>query len=265
MDVHANDLVHHSVDEIGRGIAHSESGARYVCLVCGCGFEKGRIYTMEGGMYDAEKAASVHVEMEHGGMLPALLQMEKRDHGLTDGQKDMIDHFVAGRTDAEIATATQLSRSTVRNYRFALRERAKQAKIFLAIWNLVDRETPPGERLVRFPASTTMQDDRVRITEKENRAIIEACFDKTRQRLLHFPRKQKKKAAILRHIVQRFDRDKRYSEPEVNELLKAVYADFVTIRRYLIDYGFLDREKDGSWYWVKRPADRSVRGDSEPT
>ncbi|HDR8220879.1 TPA: DUF2087 domain-containing protein, partial [Bacillus cereus] len=26
---------------------------------------------------------------------------------------------------------------------------------------------------------------------------------------------------------------------------------FVTLRRYLIEYGFLDRTDDGSQYWVK--------------
>ncbi|MBJ6950597.1 DUF2087 domain-containing protein, partial [Vibrio cholerae] len=29
------------------------------------------------------------------------------------------------------------------------------------------------------------------------------------------------------------------------------YPDFVTLRRYLIEYGFLDRTDDGSQYWVK--------------
>jgi hypothetical protein len=30
-----------------------------------------------------------------------------------------------------------------------------------------------------------------------------------------------------------------------------VYDDYVTVRRYLIEYGFLDRKDDGSQYWLK--------------
>ena len=31
-----------------------------------------------------------------------------------------------------------------------------------------------------------------------------------------------------------------------------MYEDYVHIRRYLIEYGFLDRKADGSAYWVKK-------------
>ncbi len=34
-------------------------------------------------------------------------------------------------------------------------------------------------------------------------------------------------------------------------ILKPIYHDYVMIRRYLIEYGFLDRHRDGSAYWVK--------------
>ncbi|WP_236719720.1 DUF2087 domain-containing protein [Neobacillus mesonae] len=34
-------------------------------------------------------------------------------------------------------------------------------------------------------------------------------------------------------------------------MLKSIYADFATIRRYLIEYGFMDRSKDCMKYWVK--------------
>lgn len=39
---------------------------------------------------------------------------------------------------------------------------------------------------------------------------------------------------------------------EVNEILRPVYDDFVLLRRYLIDYKFLTREKDGSCYYVNK-------------
>lgn len=69
--------------------------------------------------------------------------------------------------------------------------------------------------------------------------------------LSEFPKKQKRKAAILRHLIQRFETGRQYSEKEINAVLESAYSDYVTLRRYLIDYGLLDREDDGSSYWVK--------------
>jgi hypothetical protein len=43
-------------------------------------------------------------------------------------------------------------------------------------------------------------------------------------------------------MVELFVRGRRYSERDVNELLAGAFDDYVTIRRYLIDYGFLDRK-----------------------
>jgi hypothetical protein len=57
---------------------------------------------------------------------------------------------------------------------------------------------------------------------------------------------------VLREIVNRFDKERSYNEKEVNEVLKPVFDDFATIRRYLIEYGFMERNPDGSCYQVKR-------------
>jgi len=57
---------------------------------------------------------------------------------------------------------------------------------------------------------------------------------------------------ILREIIKRFQNDRIYTEKEVNEILKAIYDDYVTLRRYLIEYGFLDRKLDGNQYWIKK-------------
>jgi hypothetical protein len=56
---------------------------------------------------------------------------------------------------------------------------------------------------------------------------------------------------VLREISQRFQRGRIYREKEINEILKDVYDDYVTLRRYLIEHDFLDRKRDGSQYWLK--------------
>lgn len=66
-----------------------------------------------------------------------------------------------------------------------------------------------------------------------------------------FPSKEKKKLILLEFIAAQFEPHRMYSENEMNEILKKVYHDYVSIRRYLIEYGFLDRNKDGSSYWLK--------------
>ncbi|MDF2700621.1 MAG: transcriptional regulator, partial [Haloplasmataceae bacterium] len=52
--------------------------------------------------------------------------------------------------------------------------------------------------------------------------------------------------------AERFDSSKVYDEKAVNEIIKAIFNDFVTIRRYLIEYGFLARTQDCKEYWVKK-------------
>ena len=41
-----------------------------------------------------------------------------------------------------------------------------------------------------------------------------------------------------------------YTEREVNEIIQPIYADYVTIRRYLISYGLMNRTRNGSEYWL---------------
>lgn len=65
------------------------------------------------------------------------------------------------------------------------------------------------------------------------------------------PSKEKKKLIILEHIVTRFREGYSYNEKEVNAILKEINADFVSLRRHLIEYGFMDRNNEGSSYWVR--------------
>lgn len=73
--------------------------------------------------------------------------------------------------------------------------------------------------------------------------------------LVRIPTKLKQTKIILRWLATLFEPDKLYSEKEVNEVIKSVHKeDFVTLRRELIDFGWLRRAKDGTQYWV--PGDK---------
>lgn len=64
-----------------------------------------------------------------------------------------------------------------------------------------------------------------------------------RGRLKDIPVNERKRVVLLRHLAAAFGVDQKYAEKEVNEVLKRFYPDFATLRRYLIDYGLMTREK----------------------
>lgn len=66
-------------------------------------------------------------------------------------------------------------------------------------------------------------------------------------KLVQWPSKRSKRIVVLDHIAQRFEPGVRYSEREVNGLLRPLDDDTSTTRRYLVDERFLDRA-DGE-YW----------------
>ena len=87
------------------------------------------------------------------------------------------------------------------------------------------------------------------ITPEEEAKILANLFESEEPlRLKLFSPKEKKKIVILRRIAREFIPGRDYSEREVNELLKAIYPDFATLRRALIDYRFLTRTSDGRVY-----------------
>lgn len=66
--------------------------------------------------------------------------------------------------------------------------------------------------------------------------------------------KQDRWLAVLRWLATKFDPEARYTEKEVNAILSEVHGDYATIRRDLIDFGFMQRERGGASYWLKKNA-----------
>lgn len=242
-----------SIEEITKGYVYDPKTENYICLICGSSYEKGVIYQDDNLLFEAEKYLKRHIEQVHGSVFNYLINMNKKYTGLTDLQTELIKQFYQGATDKEIVNSLGGgSTATVRNHRFKLKEREKQAKVFLAIMNLLSEENiAAGDRVINFHKGATMLDERFNITEKEREKVLSTYLDAENGQLIRFPSKEKKKIVILQHIIKDFETGKEYTEKEVNEIIKQTYADFVTIRRYLIEYGFLDRTRDGSAYWVK--------------
>jgi hypothetical protein len=242
-----------SLEELKRGYVFDISTEKYICILCGEEFQKGYIYPLENNFLDAEKAVEKHIEREHSSMFEFLLGMNKKYSGLTEHQKNLLNYFYKGYSDKEVvAELGGGNTSTIRNHRFTLREKEKQARIFLAIMELLKEKTGEKNRFINIHGPVPASDERYAITGQENEKILTTYFREGLEGpLSSFPVKEKKKVAILNHLIKKFDTGRRYSEKEVNEILKKVYDDYVSLRRYLIEYEFLDREKDGSYYWVK--------------
>lgn len=86
------------------------------------------------------------------------------------------------------------------------------------------------------------------MTEQE-RAILARFF--SGRTLTEIPASRAKRQVLLQRLALEFDVGPRYTEREVNEILFKFHPDWSSLRRYLVDEGFLDRARiDGeNRYW----------------
>ena len=67
--------------------------------------------------------------------------------------------------------------------------------------------------------------------------------------LISIPVKQTKKLAVLRHIAGDLSPETKYPEKELNLIIAKYHDDTAAIRRYMIEFGILERDSE-SVYWV---------------
>lgn len=106
-----------------------------------------------------------------------------------------------------------------------------------------------GDTAVPIHSNAKMCDDRYNITCAERDKILSDVFiSQNPLRLKVFSAKEKKKVVILTRIAAEFEVGRVYRECEVDEILGGIFEDYVTLRRYLIEYGFMVRSRDCSEY-----------------
>lgn len=237
-----------SMQDLKRGYLVLEQQESIVCLFCGERFDQGKIYQDSTGFYEAGKFMRKHIEEEHGSVFESLLSMGKKSTGLTEIQNKMVKLFFQGFLDEEIAKVFgKKNTSTIRNHRFILRERAKQARVFLAIMELLEEEI--DRRNKESWGDDQEMETPMSVQHDEEKKILQTYFkDGLDGPLWTMPRKEKRKYIILKHIAKRFSTEKQYSEKEINTILKDIYDDFAALRRYLVEYGFMQRTPDGKEY-----------------
>lgn len=74
----------------------------------------------------------------------------------------------------------------------------------------------------------------------EEREVLARFF--TGERLSSLPAQRNKRLVVLERLALEFEPGRRYPEPEVNATLARFNADHSSLRRALVDEGFLDRE-----------------------
>jgi len=238
-----------SLEDLIRGYSVRKGACR--CLFCGQEYLCGDIYTFGSRLVDAPTAARLHMEQAHGSVFGALLAGGKKGTGLTEGQAQMMQYFYQGLPDKDIAAQMGIAAATVRFQRFHLREKARQARVYLALFALMEGQAGRAEE-PNIHRGATMVDERYMATGAEVQKIIDTFFSSIEPlRLKSLSSKEKKKLVILRVIAGQFAPGRRYPEKEVNRILRDIHEDYVTLRRYLIEYGFLDRTQDCAEYWVK--------------
>ena len=80
---------------------------------------------------------------------------------------------------------------------------------------------------------------------EDEEAVLRTFF--RNGRLTEIPAKESKRRIVLERIALEFEPGERYEEPEVNAIVGRFLNDYASLRRYLVDEGFLDRE--GGVYW----------------
>jgi len=239
-----------TVEELKNGYIYDIEGKAYICLTCKKTFEIGEVFTFENRIFEAFRAIKIHIESEHGDNFTQLLNSESKYNTFTDNQRELLSLIYLDHSDKEIAKSLGVSPSTIRHQRFMFREKAKQARMYLAIYEQAIEKKTSTEETINGKAH--MGKELTIATEKESEHILNNAFEcLSPLKLKTFPRKEKKKVVILAKIAEQMERGKRYSEKELNQILKDIYEDYVVIRRYLVDYGFMERTEDGKEYWLK--------------
>ncbi len=247
------DFDDNSIDDIKNGFCHHPDTGTYHCLLCNAVYETGEVFRFGDRYYEASRAVRLHVEQEHGGMFRHLLDSDSKYNTVTEKQKELLDLLRRGLSDQQIASALGISASTVRHQKFSFREKAKQAKLYLSLYGLA-MEAPPVNKdsLIPIHDGAKMVDDRYIITVEEREKVLETAFSSLIPlKLKLFPAREKKKIVTLQKIMEQFQKGRIYPEKEVNGILKDIYEDYPTLRRYLIEYGFMERSRDCHDYWVK--------------
>jgi hypothetical protein len=80
----------------------------------------------------------------------------------------------------------------------------------------------------------------------ETEAVVLKRFIR-KGRLTQIPIHRSKRRVLLDYLAQRFEPGRFYSEQEVNDVLATFHPDVASLRRFLVDEDFMERERGRYW------------------
>ena len=90
------------------------------------------------------------------------------------------------------------------------------------------------------------KDEEVVDTEEKYKKEVLSNFFKY-GKLISIPTQRKKREIVLWEISKSFEINKKYDETEVNEIIHRFHEDHCTVRREMIAFGIMAREKETYW------------------
>ena len=70
--------------------------------------------------------------------------------------------------------------------------------------------------------------------------------------MITLPRSDLKKQEYLQMVAEKFEKDKEYSEPEVNDMINSCDVDdHALFRRELVNFNYLGKDTGKGIYWLK--------------
>jgi predicted transcriptional regulator len=170
---------------------------------------------------------------------------------LSDANRLKILGLLANKphTVEQLAAALDLSASTVSHHLLYLKETSLVAARAESYYNIYSLRT---EHLEEMAKRLLKNENLVKLAEDVDGEAFERKvlrdFLTPEGRMKSFPAHQKKYLVILQlHILKAFEFNRRYTEKELNEILKRFHEDYASIRRDLIDFKFMARENNIYW------------------
>lgn len=242
------DLQNLTLTEIEQG--WHQTATAYVCNYCDATFATTQVFAVSDQFFPADQMIRQHLHREHPDALALLINDNSKYNTLTLKQRALLLAFSGGDKDAEIARQNGVAAATVRHQKFTFREKAKQAKLYLAIYNRIFNQPALDDPFITLPDQAGQEDDRFAITTSEYQELVAKYFVSTTPlQLKHWPKHQKAILAVLKRVTSTLPFDQHFTEVQLTQHLRPIYADFPLLRRYLVDYGFLMRTADGTDYW----------------
>ncbi len=148
---------------------------------------------------------------------------------------------LGARTAADVARVTGFDRRRVTREIGRLVAAGLVEDAGHGVYRLREDELLAAARAAAAPAPDEVRGPPATPQEKVRRAFLRDG------RLVSIPAVRSKRLVVLDFLAQEFEPGARYPEREVNRRLRAYHPDVASLRRYLVDEGFLSRDARGYW------------------